>query len=238
MTSDDPRSLAGEYVLGTLSAEERAAFERALAEDPGLGREVRLWEERLAPLADGIAPVAPDPVVWTRIEQAIRAPDRPADPPPDEWALARLRRSRNVWRGIALAAGALAAGLALFVAASFGPLTGSGGDYVAVVNRGGELPALIVRVDARAGVVHVRSLSAEAPPDHSLELWYVRAGEAPRSLGVVTAAAGGMPMPPGIAAPALAGASLAVSVEPKGGSPTGSPTGPVVYSGALIKDPP
>jgi anti-sigma-K factor RskA len=30
-------------------------------------------------------------------------------------------------------------------------------------------------------------------------------------------------------------ASLAVSVEPEGGSPTGSPTGPVVYSGQIVK---
>ena len=29
---------------------------------------------------------------------------------------------------------------------------------------------------------------------------------------------------------------LAVSLEPKGGSPTGSPTGPVLYSGPCIKD--
>ncbi len=32
------------------------------------------------------------------------------------------------------------------------------------------------------------------------------------------------------------GGSLAVSVEPKGGSPTGSPTGPVIYSGKLVRD--
>ena len=32
------------------------------------------------------------------------------------------------------------------------------------------------------------------------------------------------------------GATLAVSVEPKGGSPTGAPTGPVVYSGRLVRE--
>jgi len=31
------------------------------------------------------------------------------------------------------------------------------------------------------------------------------------------------------------GATIAISVEPPGGSPTGSPTGPVVASGALAK---
>ena len=29
---------------------------------------------------------------------------------------------------------------------------------------------------------------------------------------------------------------LAVSLEPRGGSPTGAPTGPVLYSGPCVKD--
>jgi anti-sigma-K factor RskA len=34
--------------------------------------------------------------------------------------------------------------------------------------------------------------------------------------------------------PALANATLAVSLEPAGGSPTGLPTGPVLYSGRVV----
>ncbi len=34
---------------------------------------------------------------------------------------------------------------------------------------------------------------------------------------------------------ASAGAKLAVSLEPEGGSPTGSPTGPVIAVGALAR---
>ena len=105
--------------------------------------------------------------------------------------------------------------------------------YVAVVNRGGEQPALVIRVDLASGNVYVRPLAAEAPAGKSLELWYIGAGKAPKSMGVVGDDAIKMPLPAGLA---LEKASFAVTVEPKGGSPTGDPTGPVVYSGQLIKE--
>ena len=44
-------------------------------------------------------------------------------------------------------------------------------DYLAVVDRGGDAPALIVRVDLGRLVVQVRSLAVETPSERSLELW-------------------------------------------------------------------
>jgi anti-sigma-K factor RskA len=82
--------------------------------------------------------------------------------------------------------------------------------------------------------VQVRSLAAEAPPDRSLQLWYVGANAPPRSLGLLTEA-DRLSLPAALRG-ATEGATLAVSVEPKGGSPTGSPTGPVVYSGRLVRE--
>jgi anti-sigma-K factor RskA len=110
-----------------------------------------------------------------------------------------------------------------------------GGKYVAVVDRGGELPALIVNVDQKSGVVTVRSLTAEAPSDRSHELWYIGAGEKPRSLGVIDHAGTGL----SIRTNSIAGfnptdAVFAITLEPRGGSPSGDPTGPIVYSGKLI----
>jgi anti-sigma-K factor RskA len=63
----------------------------------------------------------------------------------------------------------------------------------------------------------------------------VGAGAAPRSLGLVTDASARLPVPAALRQGAEGG-SLAVSVEPKGGSPTGAPTGPVIYSGKLVRD--
>ena len=67
-------------------------------------------------------------------------------------------------------------------------------------------------------------------PDRALELWAIPAGGAPRSLGVISARGDTL----AIKGKALEGAdSLAVSLEPPGGSPTGAPTGPVLYTGKL-----
>ena len=147
---------------------------------------------------------------------------------------AALRRSLTRWRVAAAAASALAAGLAIFVVdrelirhPTVQPA------YVAVVNRGGDQPALIVRVDLAKGTVYVRPLAAEAPAGKSLELWYIGAGKPPKSMGVVGDAAVRMPLPAGLSPEK---ASLAVTVEPPGGSPTGDPTGPIVYSGQLIRE--
>jgi anti-sigma-K factor RskA len=144
-----------------------------------------------------------------------------------------LRRRLNLWRGSTFIAGALAAGLAAIVVldrTAVAPVV-EGGRYVAVVDSDGHEPALIAEVDTVAGIIRVRSLKAETPQGKSLELWHVEEGKQPRSLGILKA---------GLDAQSIedtAGAAsglLAVSVEPEGGSPSGAPTGPIVYTGRLI----
>jgi anti-sigma-K factor RskA len=225
---------AGEYVLGTLTAEERAAFEHELRSDPQLGAAVRDWEARLRPLADGVAEVQPSAQVWPAIEGKLGAPGAAVA----DLGLERIRRSVRLWRAAALGASALAASLALVIGLDRGRAPRSDDQYVAVVNRGGELPALLVRVDTGSGTIHVRSLAAETPADRSLELWYIGPGRPPRSLGLVDSPTRRVAIPASTEDRALEGATVAVTAEPKGGSPTGDPTGPVVYSGKLVKDDP
>lgn len=234
--NEDREILAAEYVLGTLHADERTLFASVLAQDPEAQAAVAAWQARLAALSAAVDEVAPPPAVWRRIEGAV-SPSQPlrviegGARAPDA---TDLRRALNRWRVAAFAAGALAASLAVFVVdrelirhPAVQP------SYVAVVNRGGEQPALVIRVDLASGNVYVRPLAAEAPAGKSLELWYIGAGKAPKSMGVVGDDAIKMPLPAGLA---LEKASFAVTVEPKGGSPTGDPTGPVVYSGQLIRE--
>ena len=109
------------------------------------------------------------------------------------------------------------------------------GSTVVAMGFTSSLPALIVRVDLDRGRVHVRSLAAETPPDRSLELWYIQAGTAPRSLGLITDATETLTVPSDLRSDAP-DATLAVTVEPKGGAPGGKATGPVIYSGRLIHE--
>ncbi len=230
MTDEERIILAGEYVLGSLSLAERRRVERLRAGDDLLDAEIAAWESRLAPLADAVAEVAPPPGLLSRIEARIDAEARSTPVAP-------------VGRGPSPAAPVWLAGiLALCLGLGGGymarPLfersSEDGPSYVAVVNRDAGLPALIVRVDLAAGTVSVRPVAAERPEGRDLELWYVAPDAAPRSLGLVDA---NRRMTDGIDPAEFAeDAVIAVSVEPVGGSTTGAPTGPVVYSGRLIRD--
>lgn len=235
--------VAAEYVLGTLDAGDRAAFADRLRSDGAAKMAVTAWERRFAGLADRVAPVAPPAHVWAAIEQALQAPPAArsrtfevidgggllADGAP------RLERSRNRWRTASMALGALAAALVAFIVVDrAGRLVAPepAGSYVAAISRGGDKPAMLVRVDLAAHKVSIVPVSAETPPDRSLELWYIGDDKTPRAMGLLDKGPSTMAMPDGT----RAGATFAVSVEPPGGSTTGGPTGPVVYSGQLVKE--
>ena len=225
---DDIR--AAEFVLGTLPADERAAVALRLESDADLRAAIARWQARLHALDDA-APVAPFATTWPAISRATIG-ERAADA--EATIVAALRRRLSAWRAAALAAGALAAAavaLAVVDRASLPEIAGTG-RYVAVVDSDGREPALIAEVDTVAGIIRVRTLTAQTPQGRSLELWHVPEGEAPRSLGVLTAGLDAQTIRSGGGAPR--GGIIAVSVEPEGGSPSGAPTGPIVYTGRLI----
>lgn len=232
--SDEDDIAAAEYVLGTLPADERARFASRLSADPALRGPVDFWAVRLAPLADLAAAETPRPEVWKAIERAASAPTQQSAPVVGSNVI-QLRRRLAFWRGSALTAGALAAALAAAMvidrlAVSPAP---DEGRYVAVVDTGGREPALIAEVDTRTGLIRVKSLAAEIPAGRSLELWHIADGGAPRSLGILQAGADGQTIQNAVTAGAIDG-QIAVTVEAEGGSPTGTATGPIVYSGRLI----
>ncbi|MBE7247347.1 MAG: anti-sigma factor [Actinomycetospora chiangmaiensis] len=220
-----PELRAAEYALGTLDGQERAALEREAARDPAVAAHIRAWERRLAPLMGAVPPVAPPPRVREALLRAL--PDASGG---GRDQLHDLRRQVRRWRIATAGSGLLAAGLALFVAV--GPSRGPvGGRYLAVVQGGGALPALVVRVDTQTGLAQVRPVGADAPAGRSLEMWYVGA-EGAKPLGLVGTAPSQVRLPQGTAPDGV----IAVSVEPPGGSPSGKPTGPVIYTGKLIAE--
>jgi anti-sigma-K factor RskA len=197
-------------------------------------------------------PVVPPPSVWRRVEAAIDGePDAAGDVVPRVDVAARLEDAAGVadvidlrarlarWRALAGGAMAAAAALAAVVVIDRLPLpeTAGSGRYLAVVNTDGALPALVVDVDTARGVVTVRAVAAERPADRSLELWAIPEGGQPVSLGLVDPEAPVQRIRPDRAGIIPTRGLFAVSVEPVGGSPTGAPTGPVVYSGALVPAP-
>jgi anti-sigma-K factor RskA len=223
----DGNLIAAEYVLGVLDAEERREVERRLPQEPALANEVAFWEERLGGLADAVTPVAPPAQAWSRIEAELGAAS--AVRPPSVW------HSLAFWRGFGIASGTLAvASIATLAYIGLVPaprqplmatLAGSAGqpNFVATVTASGNslvvVPAALLTNDPRA-----------------IELWLIPSGanQRPHSLGLVQP---GQPIrltiPPDLVGQLGPDATLAVSLEPPGGSPTGQPTGPVIASGKL-----
>ena len=245
-TLNETNSLdAGEYVLGTLGVDEREAFERRLETDGDLQAAVRFWEARLAGLDGAMGEVEPGAGVWKRIESSLPAYAAAGHGAPvaaNDNELRKMRSARNGWRFATLVAAGLALALGAVLAnPQVGRNLGIGEQpaeqivgldarsYVAVVNRDGSLPAFIVNVDAATGDVSVRSLEVEAvAQDKSLELWWIPEGETAISVGLLdegSAIADIDPMEEGV---------FAVTLEAKGGTPTGVAQGPVVYSGKLV----
>jgi anti-sigma-K factor RskA len=223
---DELEQQASEYALGTLSGAERTRFEAALGEHVWLQQRVDEWTRRLAPLTEAVAPVAPSPAVWTAIERRI-AQDRTVVRPaaaPSLWDRVAF------WRWSAVGATALAALLLIYVATDS---RRAADEHVAVLTNPQGSPAVVVAADVRQRAMTVRAL-ADAPAGHTHELWIIAGDGKPRSLGTMTAAGTARLPVPAELATAFAGATLAVSLEPTGGSPTGLPTGPVLYSGRVV----
>jgi len=227
--NDELEVLAAEYVLGTLPEDERLRFEETLGRDPAVREAVRQWREKLVPLDDDATAVVPDPRVWRAIQAATGLSSARAGGSAE---LILLRRKLVRWRAATVGFATLAAGFAAIAyLAPFGA-PAAGGRYLAVLDADGQEPALIAALDTETGRIRIRALSAEAPAGHSLELWHVAEGHAPQSLGVLNVVRGEQEIRTG-ASGAVEG-TIAVSVEPTGGSPSGSPTGPIVYSGRLV----
>jgi anti-sigma-K factor RskA len=109
--------------------------------------------------------------------------------------------------------------------------------FTALLQRDAASPAFILTVDLADKTMTVRRVAAEVPVGRSYELWMVsNQYPAPRSLGVVQS--GEFTQPTQLAsypAETIHDATYAISLEPEGGSPTGTPTGPVLWTGKLIE---
>jgi anti-sigma-K factor RskA len=221
-------ALAGEYVLGTLRGRARQRFERLARTERIVADAVRGWEERLLPLAEALPAIAPPSRVWAAILARIRS--APAAPR----ARSLLWTPVGWWRGLALVG--LATSLALAVAL-LKPAPPEG--TLVVVLAGQDAKPALVATSARASrYLTVKAIAPVAvAPDRALELWMLPAQGNPRSLGLVS-----MVSPAGVARIELPAAAdqalqnipaLAISLEPAGGSPTGLPTGPVLYTGPV-----
>ena len=249
--------LAAEYVLGTLRGRARLRFQSWLRDDAALRRIVTEWEQRLAPMAAGVAEVAPPGRVWKGIEARIgpaaavrttpaAAPAQPAAAPA---ARGGFWESLTFWRGWGLVAtgcaaaqiGALALQKPQVVEVPVEKLVESTKmqpSYVAILRDKEGKPVFVAYAGRKSDELWVKRIGLDAEPaNHGYELWglYGKEGAAPKLLGM-------LPKDDKATIRLAAAAdeslrdfpALAITLEPARGS-GGAPTGPVVASGDCFK---
>lgn len=217
---DDLDLLAGEYVLGILDPPGMHEIEAALAGNASLRDAVTFWEQKLHPLSALAGEAAPPQSAWDAIAARIAGTS-------GQSAAKEARRRATPWSWAMAGFAAAAAAFLLYIA-----LTPAAPSLVAVLHAPQQQAASWIATTGGGGL----QLSAVArelpPPGRAFELWAIPANaKRPEPLGVIptngTLRIAALPRGLG------EGATLAISIEPPGGSPTGQPTGPVVFTGAL-----
>lgn len=226
--SEEDDILAAELAFGLLDPAERGGAEARLGRDPVFAAAHRRWLEQATALLDG-PDEAPSAGLFPAIEARLPANDDGRVP------AARLR----VWQALTAVAAAAAVLFAVLLARPTPP---------PVVLHDQPAPPLVAVLTAATGKVVVtvslapNAGAATVAPDRlnagsgDAELWVIPEDGKPRALGVIDARRReALALPPAAAPVLVAGSTLAVSLEPKGGSPTGQPTGPVILTGKIAQ---
>jgi anti-sigma-K factor RskA len=224
MSPEDRDARIAEYVLGTLAGDERAAFEAELARDETLRRAVAAWSDRLQPLADSVAPVAPPVALRERVLARIGGADQGK-----AGSFSILR-----WLAWTLGASALAAAVSVAAVFLFTPQPPALGGYAMLHEATASDSVVVVQIDQERRQLVLLAQAPGAGSGKDYELWVLPSGKNPVSLGVMKAGERiERPIDQMRAALLQPGITLAVSLEPSGGSASGAPTGPVLFTGAF-----
>ncbi|WP_293863284.1 anti-sigma factor [uncultured Alsobacter sp.] len=212
-----------------LEAAERALGLRARSADalPDAGEQA--WADRFSPLWLDVQPRRPGAHVWTGIARRLAHLRDPSG------ASRRHRRLPAFLTGLL---SGLATAAALAAVAVLGPIDLRslvlGDKFVAILGPDTASPLFTAIVDTRRGTLTFASVTGALQGPRVPQLWYVRRNGPPLSLGLIdprTRTEVTVPAP--VLRAWQPGETLAVSLEPAGGSPTGAPTGPVIATGAV-----
>ncbi len=230
--AEERDALAGEYVLGLLTRNERAEFERELPRNRALAIAVRDWEERLWPVSTVAAPVRVSPALWAWIERDlgfVRAMPRPeVEPPRTSWW-----QSLAFWRTGALIA--TAAALLVALVPAMRDIVAPPVTYIAVLEAPDRSPGWIVQATAGRPVRLTPLVSDTVGAQQSLQFWtLIDKAQGPVSLGLVEP--NRAKTVPHKSLPGLKeGQLFEITLEPYGGSPLKTrPSGKILYKGLTV----
>jgi anti-sigma-K factor RskA len=215
--------LAIELALGLLEPAPRFAAEERVRNDPAFAALFDRWHARALALLEGHEQ-RPSASVWTAIVRRL-----PAD---------HSARALRWWQG----ATALAASVALALGATlaFRPepapivrVQPAPQPLVAVLVSPERRDLVAVRYDPDTGRLSALPTALD-PGAGDAQLWVIPAGGKPVSLGLLPRVTRAERTPvPDVATLIAPGATLAVSLEPRGGAAGPAPTRPVILTGTV-----
>lgn len=223
--------VAAEYVVGVLPAQERRAVAERIERDAAFARLVESWEARLSPLATAYPAAEPPAAVKAAIDRRLFASSATA---PAAAASGGLWSSLAFWRGLASAA---VVALAVYAGSNLlvePPAPPTAERLVASLTADGSDVRFLAMYDPAEGEIALSKLAGDPGPERTFELWMIEGQNPAVSMGVVPAGVTSrLGVDDELRAKLAAGAVLAISLEPEGGSPTGQATGPIVAAGDL-----
>lgn len=221
----DDKALAGEYVLGLLEGDAKTEAERRIASDAEFAREVESWRMRLLAFDDTTAPGAVSDELWKKIEAGV--PTRAVAAQPS--AFAKFWSSLAVMRATAL--GATFAALVLAVGLGFAVKAARQQPIMVAVLLDGSKPGAVVQAFSDGRVVLVPLVDINVPEGRALEVWTLPSRErGPVSVGLMNRARTLTLSLKDLPAPGT-DQLFEITLEPATGSPTGRPTGPILFKG-------
>ena len=223
---EDDGMLAAEYVLGVLTLVERNAFAAKLSKESALRAQVGYWEQHFSAFNEEYASANPPPALRSAIQKTLFG----AEVKLPFW------QSLGFWRSFSFASlAALALVIAVPYALKPNPVTTPQGTSIAELSGETKAVKMDVSYDSASSTLRYAVVEGKAADGRDFQLWAIVGKNAPVSLGVVAANAPGSIKVPAQVAAQIADAVLAISDEPKGGSPTGQPTGAVLSTGKLTR---
>ena len=225
--------LAGEYVLGTMSSRVRRRFVKLMEERRYIYEAVEAWEKRLHPLSEKLTPVEPRQRVWDGVREEIRSHQRQRL---RERERIGLLRNLVMWRSLAVLTSFLCACLIGYELLK-SPTVTEMPSYVAVLESDNHTPMFVAKAIQQPMHMVIKMMDeSSVSPDKDLELWcIVEDSDRAWSMGILRRSGETvLPLDQKRWDMVNESASLAISAEPMGGSPTGRPTGPIMYSGRFV----
>lgn len=245
-SADDIQHLAGEYVLGTLSAASRAGVEARMVNDAALRTAVEQWQQKLEPLNALVEPAEPSPKLWTRIESSVAAHAEAAKSAKVAAVSAQTKQTAtqsvvswwnnlNLWRGLTAAGFATAALMGVMVVSKIAQPPAPG-YMVVLVGPQDKSPGWVVQAGTNSQQARLIPLGKmEVPGDKSLQFWTKGDDwKGPVSLGLVKPGQS-LEIPLDKLPPLQPNQLFEITLEPYNGSPLDRPTGPILFIGRAVK---